>query len=416
MKNILLLGNGFDMYYKLPTKYVNFLHVVNYLLDNRSEKFETIADVFSQKSLQETDPFIAKCYDTHKQIFDTVLLEGDDISEIIKLTEKNLWFSYFNKVFNKDVGWIDFEKEISFVLKCFKRAFEKSTTIHFTTEEKHIQYVIELFKFYIDKVASQKVVTIGTYKVNTEYCIESPQGSGHDIINTEKVIETLYIELYNFSQALKLYLKCFVENAYGLLKSNGTCSRIDIFSHIEKVITFNYTNTYENFYYNNSVFHIHGDLSNEVVLGVNPDEADCLDNVNTTFVCFKKYFQRTLFETDKEYLRWFDEIVENQTSYRVFTMGHSLDITDTDIISELFYNAKEIIVLYHDFEEKKSYIANLVKMFGKRDFDMFKKEKRLTFISLNQDVSSLKAFLSEESWKDISVMINSEQGEKISII
>ncbi len=29
--NVLLLENGFDLYYKLPTKYSNFLNVSNYL-------------------------------------------------------------------------------------------------------------------------------------------------------------------------------------------------------------------------------------------------------------------------------------------------------------------------------------------------------------------------------------------------
>lgn len=36
MKNILLVGNGFDLYYKLPTKYADFLHVVKFLLKNRN--------------------------------------------------------------------------------------------------------------------------------------------------------------------------------------------------------------------------------------------------------------------------------------------------------------------------------------------------------------------------------------------
>lgn len=149
-----------------------------------------------------------------------------------------------NKVFNKDIGWIDFEKEIGFVLKCFEKAFEKSTHVHFKTGEKYVQYVIELFQFYIDKIASKNMVTIGTYKVNAEYCAEIPTGSGNNTINTEKVVEKLYCELLDLAKALKLYLKCFVENTCEQLKINGTFSRLEFLSHIEKAITFNYTNTY----------------------------------------------------------------------------------------------------------------------------------------------------------------------------
>ena len=416
VKNILLLGNGFDLYYKLPTKYDNFLHVVNYLIRNPSAKLETVGDIFSQKSLQDTDAFIAHCYKAHQKTFDTTLLNKDDISEIINLTEKNLWFLYLNKAFNKDIGWIDFEKEIGFVLKCFEKAFEKSTVLGFASDEQHIKYVLELFKFFIDKVTSTKMVIVGTYKVNAEYCIEKPLGSGNDKIHTEKVVDKLYCELLDLAKALKLYLKCFVENTYEQLKNNGTFSRLEFLSHIEKAITFNYTNTYEELYFNKSAFHIHGNVTDEIVLGVNPDDSDNLESIDTTFVCFKKYFQRTLFETDREYLRWINEFVDTQTPYRLFTMGHSLDITDRDIIEELFQNAKEVIVLYHNSSAKKSYISNLIKMFGKNKFDLLKKDKKLTFLSLDQDFSNLKASLSEDSWKDLQLMMDTDDGEKITVV
>ena len=220
----------------------------------------------------------------------------------------------------------------------------------------------------------------------------------------------------DLAKALKLYLKCFVENTYEQLKNNGTCGHLEFLSHIEKTITFNYTNTYENLYFNKSAFHIHGNVNDEIVLGVNPNDSDDLESIDTTFVCFKKYFQRTLFETDREYLRWIKEFVDTQTPYRLFAMGHSLDITDRDIIEELFQNAKEIIVLYHNNSAKKSYISNLIKMFGKDKFDLLKKYKKLTFLSLDQDFSSLKATLSEESWKDLQLMMDTDNGEKITVV
>ena len=416
MKNIMLLGNGFDLYYKLPTKYADFLQVVDFLQSHRKDSFETVGDVFSQQTLQTVDPFIKICYDAHTQTYDSTLLRPDDIAEIIRLTEKNLWFSYLKRVFNKDTGWIDFEKEISFVLECFTKAFEKATVLHFKTEEKYAQYVIDLFEFFIDKVASKRVVNVGTYKVSADYCIEKPLGSKNEIINIEKVVDKLYEELCCLSKALKLYLTCFVENAYDLLKKDGTWTRIDFFSHIERVVTFNYTNTYENLYFKNAAFHIHGNTKNEIVLGVNPDQSDNIDSIDTTFVCFKKYYQRTLFDTDVDYLRYIKELIDTKMPYRVFTMGHSLDITDRDIIEELFQNASEIVILYHNFDAKKSYIANLIKIFGKDGFDMLKKDKKLSFVSLNDDLESIKAALSQEAQKDLEIMLCGEIGEPITVV
>ena len=102
--------------------------------------------------------------------------------------------------------------------------------------------------------------------------------------------------------------------------------------------------------------------------------------------------------------------------YRVFTMGHSLDITDRDIIEELFQNASEIVILYHNFDAKKSYIANLIKIFGKDGFDMLKKDKKLSFVSLNDDLESIKAALSQEAQKDLEIMLCGEIGEPITVV
>ena len=416
MKNILLLGNGFDLYYKLPTKYADFLHVVDFLQKHRKDSFETIGAVFSQQTLQAADPFIKVCYDTHTKTYDSTLLKQDDIAEIIRLTEKNIWFGYLSSVFNKDVGWIDFEKEIGAVLDCFGKALKKPTVFAFSAKEQYEKFILGLFKFFIDKAPSGKVVTIGAYEVNKDYCIENPQGSKIEVINTEKVVDKLYEELCCLSKALKLYLTCFVENAYDLLKKDGTWTRIDFFSHIERVVTFNYTNTYENLYFKNAAFHIHGNTKNEIVLGVNPDQSDNIDSIDTTFVCFKKYYQRTLFDTDVDYLRYIKELIDTKMPYRVFTMGHSLDITDRDIIEELFQNASEIVILYHNFDAKKSYIANLIKIFGKDGFDMLKKDKKLSFVSLNDDLESIKAALSQEAQKDLEIMLCGEIGEPITVV
>ena len=55
-------------------------------------------------------------------------------------------------------------------------------------------------------------------------------------------------------------------------------------------------------------------------------------------------------------------------------------------------------------------------MFGKDEFDTLKKDKKLTFISLDQDLKYLKASLSEESWKDLHSTMNIDKGEKIVVV
>lgn len=68
-----------------------------------------------------------------------------------------------------------------------------------------------------------------------------------------------------------------------------------------------------------------------------------------------------------------------------------------DIIIELFDHAREIYVLYHNEEAKKSYIANLIKIFGKQRFDDLRRNKNLTFYSLNMDFTNFADHLRSNS-------------------
>ena len=72
--NVLLIGNGFDIFYNLPTKYANFLHTVDFLIKNYSNEMKSVGDVFSLEILQNEDSFIKDCYLTHKSAFDATVL------------------------------------------------------------------------------------------------------------------------------------------------------------------------------------------------------------------------------------------------------------------------------------------------------------------------------------------------------
>lgn len=123
--NILLLGNGFDLYYKLPTSYRNFLLTLDFLINTDVNNINNISDVFGNPKLNEHDDFIKKSYDEYKEVYDEIELDKEKLQEMIYKTKNNVWFSYLITVFNKDVGWIDFEKEVAYVIECFKSFFEK---------------------------------------------------------------------------------------------------------------------------------------------------------------------------------------------------------------------------------------------------------------------------------------------------
>lgn len=395
--NILLLGNGFDLYHEFPTKYSDFLHTVNYLMCYYTPSMKTVGDIFSARHLQGTDPFIARCYRRHKDVYDEIVLPPNAVREIQDSVKNSKWFSYLSNSFDKDVGWIDFESEIAMVLGIFHNVLSR-ITVEFSDDifsSKVDRYIIGNFPFYKAKDLS-KIYQDGefsdypaSYMVDEEFRVEYPFQSGNWSVKTDQIIQNLYDDLVNVSTALKLYLKYFVEAPLSEMKKAGRISKCDALLHIDNVVTLNYTNTYEKLYSNNSVFHLHGSVDGNIILGVNADlfdEINEFQEIDTSMISFKKYYQKALYETDIDYLHWKSDIADdNYGDIHLLIMGHSLDVTDKDIIVELFDMASKITILYHSFEAKNQYMRNLVRLFGKHKFDFYRNEKALSFLPLDMD-------------------------------
>ncbi len=396
--NILLLGNGFDIANYLPTRYNNFLHVVNYIINNDYSTFITLGDIMSSEKLHIDDPFIKDCYNKHHSIYDHTYCIPQDFDNIKQSAENNYWFKYLTKSFDKDIGWIDFEREIAVVIHCFESLFEEIEPIFRELEGKVIykndlvHYVINEFNFFYNKketfITSHGTMVPTTYVIKEEYIFEYPKGSNIRRVNIDEIINFLYKQLLGLSGILKWYLATFSDSVSSLCKNNT----YNIFGHTDCAISLNYTHTFEKIYPDTNIFHIHGDIGGNIVLGINPDGSDLKESSNIAFLAFKKYFQRTQYDTDVDYLRWVDENYSNVHDRPFIThllvMGHSLDITDKDIICQLFEVASEITVLYHNNKAKSDYIQHLVRIFGKEKFDQIRNEQHLSFMPLNADFAA----------------------------
>lgn len=410
--NILLLGNGFDLYYQLPTKYNNFLNTVEFLLNNYSDSdIKTIGDVFKSEVLQQNDSFIRNSYQKYQDAYNTVELDELKIKELLKLMKDNIWFKYLVKSFNKDVGWIDFEKEISLVVNSFRNFFQECDIImtkNVSELSEVDRYIITYFDFFLDDISYKGAEYKGkSYKyyrmVKNEYLLEYPLDSEHFIINRELIVKDLAMKLEDLAKALQIYLSCFVEAVFDKIESEiKECKALFGTTH---TVTLNYTNTYEKFFYVENVFHVHGVTSDRIVLGINPDKYDEMDFLDTSFIAFKKYFQRIMHETDFEYSKWIEELEDKKKEgeyCRLTVMGHSLDITDEDIIRTLFSSANEIVVLYHNVKAKSDYITNLVKIYGKQEFDELRSKQKLAFRSVDDDFEwRVNKIISESSTEQL---------------
>ena len=414
--NILLLGNGFDLHYKLPTSYRNFLLTLDFLIHNDIKNINNVGDVFGNSKLNEQDYFIKESYDKYKKVYDKIKLEQEKLQNMIEKIKNNVWFTYLIESFNKDVGWIDFEKEIAYVIECFKSFFEKidvsytKKCIRFATndnifKDNGVRYVItEKFNFFLDQYSDTEIT------INSEYTYEYPLLSRNYRIDKKKIIDYLYNHFQDLAEALKTYLYLFIDKTTELLCATSSeessvqpeIPQMKLMEYSSVVISFNYTHTYKLLFQSSQIFftpeivHIHGETDEEIVLGVNSDKNDRKENVDTSFLRFKKYYQRTYYQADYSYLRGIRAFRENlkkednnctkSQSINLLVFGHSLDVADEKYIRELFGLATKIRVFYHKDTAKKQYIENLVNIFGGYEFEKIRDEKHLEFLNLKSDL------------------------------
>ena len=386
MEHVLMLGNGFDLYYKLPTKYNNFLQLTEFLFKIDIQKFESLGAILKVYTDSWDDSFVAACYCSHQELYDQMPVTLEQLEALQNLTKDNIWFQYLLKSFNNDVGWIDFEKEISNVIHSLHSLLTTLELSNFwfpRPSDQFTNHVIQKLRFFLYRHHS--VTQKEGYLLDPDYTIEYPTRSKHYIPDSNKIMSVLATALSELSEALKLYLSIFADS---ILDASGAHSHFEWtlpFRGINRIITFNYTKTYERVYCNR-VHHLHGSTDGKIVLGINPDKYDEVESADTLCIAFKKYYQRVMYDTDTEYLSW---INQDGLEYTLMVMGHSLDVTDADIIMDLFAKAREITIVYHDDSAKSSYIGNIIKMYGKSGFDKLRKEQNLTFRHVDSDFSDI---------------------------
>lgn len=360
--NILAIGNGFDLAHGLNTSYVDFLQTI---------------DIFSKKIdiTNGPDSFLDKFKGKkiENAIREYIFLKLSDELKDAKLNllasakEKNFWIMYFTSLLedkNKpNNNWIDFELQIKYVIMQIEDAINSNNLI----------------------IKTNKVEGINS-RISNYLCIRKKEYN-----NYKEVIEVLENDLDELIYCLEIYLEKFINDAV----KNGL---IEVYSpdiintNFDKVLSFNYTKTFELLYdkKSNIEYHyIHGKAdinhtvsTSNIVMGVEEYLSEDKKDRELDFVSFKKFYQRIYKETGSTYKRWlaYDEISENkfeEFSHHLYIFGHSLDVTDGDILCDLILNNKVFTTIYyHSKEAMKKQIVNLIKVIG--EDELIKRTSEMT--------------------------------------
>lgn len=304
--NILVIGNGFDLYHGLATRYIDFVDVTR----NNSD------------------------------------------------LKKNPFIKTFQLMVDANDGWIDCEETIYRIVKLFdnilnERGATENRKFSIKNLSKESMEIIKIFEQYFVKPDGM----LSGMKITDEF------KNGFGEFNKKKFLDTLKRDLDDTIRALWHYLKFDLEQAEEIKLSEQIKNIQPSY-----VINFNYTNTVSELYKveEENIFYIHGNLKDEsknMVFGIPDDKEENLD-----FVYFKKYFQRIQKKTG---------VVERSRfrvneSGRVLPVnshffGHSLGLTDADVIREIAGMSDKMIIYYLDQSDYESKVINLLHIFGKKD-------------------------------------------------
>lgn len=104
---VLVLGNGFDLYHKLPTRYIDFMNVIKRLkeLGEGYKKCHYIRFMFGEDSpLYTENEFIQECYKVHSDVIKGTKIDIKKLDKMVELSNKNMWVAYFEKICELDIG------------------------------------------------------------------------------------------------------------------------------------------------------------------------------------------------------------------------------------------------------------------------------------------------------------------------
>jgi len=390
-KKILIIGNGFDLYHKLPTGYKDFLFFVKHWKTFKEEydKQDTSSDNKSGEMIE------VRLGDRNELTLESLidfashasLYSKEHIAYLDEHIHDNAWLIYFEKITLPRQNWIDFEAEIERALTQIEVYYHKFLPNVFNdvplgTMPDLMKKVIYTFSDILEK----KDVGYSNLAKGV-FCALQDADPEKLHPNKVKLLSFMKDELDKLNKCLDYYLLEFVS----VIKCGVYSQQIKELGNIF-LLNFNYTYTYSTVYGREALMQhhpIHGDAKEEnLVLGISDESfVNSMD-----YVYFQKFFQRIQKKTGNYYKEWPvrpKAMTLDDAPAQVFIMGHSLNKVDKGILKDFFQEqyVETIKIFYHSQSGYESQVINLIEMFG-RDFVIDQTGKgRIIFEKLNPPIT-----------------------------
>lgn len=383
-RTLFMIGNGFDLAHDLRTSYMDFFNYLRELQSSSSPSYDITPIHYFDNGT------VYRLLESPASIAIINILHLDSLNLV------NVWHSYFKHIVTQrhPVGsWIDFEKEIEKLVKDMLSPLDPPgpSAEDYIARFKRLMHCSSSFKNYPDKDQLDKMAR----KMRTD----TDPGIAERLC--QKVARFLYEELLRYAFCFELYLR-FIVPIFSSSPSYPNKPLAELFEPQKQdgqsfLLSFNYTSTVHDRYDPFLPAHyIHGrlrtkeylqqnmlystcQLSTPLVLGFHKKQAE-QDDISTPFLFFEKFYQRILHHTDTDIYKWLEDI-HNGVALETVVYGHSLDITDEDLIRLIFDRSNKVKIYYHTEDVLPSLLLNLVSIFGRKDVDRSHANGKLEFIS-----------------------------------
>ena len=376
MKNILVIGNGFDLAHGLKTSYKDFIEFC--------EVIKSIKIKYEFSNIKEAKQYINdirdEFFDSHKSVVDFFIIDyiDEEVKDnILNFCMDNFWIDYIRDHKGIEDRWCDIEYVIGNVIESLSYI------------SNHPGEVMETDNYRYHK----------NYEIINKLLVKLTKNKGNNIhtrINSLK--QRFYDNLEQLTYMLEVYLE--------IISHEINDTKLELFTllSIDYLISFNYTSTFMKLYNLlplENVHFIHGEAKpnrkieeNNMVFGIGQEiKYSGLDD-QYDYVEFQKYYQRIIKKTGVQYKEWLLEGLGTiNASTRVFIYGHSLDYTDGDVIKDLIScKYSKLYIFYIDKNALKSLVSNLIKIFSKEEVIKFTSDGTINFLHVD-DMDSVKKII-----------------------
>ena len=385
-KNLIILGNGFDLNLGLPTRWSDFVDFYEIIMNNSLEtckfakekiwsfenfklnksKWNSIFTIdsclnFIKNSIDNEDDM--KSYTNKVNLFIANLKQCKMLSLLLELKKNNNEYVNFS--------WSDFEHLIEEILDSVDEYVENLINrSHCANAET---FMNELLRQTIEKM---------NYKddnyFSTSYQVSDFNLKTDVIIAKNKFLDYIFNELIKFTSVYKMYIDLIVDNMINDLHNT---------IHVKNtlILTFNYTQDivlFDDFVGNR--LYIHGKADNDIIIGISNDQ-EKEERIKFS-KNYMRVYNRVIEKDNKDNINQINKYISSHTFNHYYFLGHSLDKIDHNFLKQLFkdnYYTKTTIFYYTDGDMQKK-IFNLYLMLGEKHMTHMLNNGSLEFIPFDR--------------------------------